>query len=240
MAEGSEKPLANLTSELFDVALIAMLGFLLLSACAPRQDLPWTQLSLTDPIGYATGMKLRRETADLASCQALLQREGVAFTASPDRDDGGFCVIQGGLALDRPDPRLSPARPLMTCQLAATYALWIRQSVQPAAMEMLGQPVVGVDHFGTYACRRVYNQTEGRPSSHARAEALDVAAFRLKTGRTVSVLKDWGRQDADGRFLDRVRREGCALFSTVLSPEYNAAHANHFHLEVGSGYGLCR
>ncbi len=239
-----DKSLAEATSDLvatlLDASLVAMLGFLLLNACAPRQDLPWTQLKLADPLGYGTASKLRRETADLPSCQAFLKREGIGFTASPDRNDGGFCVVQGGGALDRPDPRLSPARPLMTCRLAAAYAVWTRQSVEPAALALLGQPVAEVDHLGSYACRRVYNQAEGRPSTHARAEALDVSGFRLANGRRVMVQQAWAGDTPDARFLKRVRSEGCGLFSSVLSPDYNAAHANHLHLDVGAGYGLCR
>jgi hypothetical protein len=244
MAEAKDKSpvetASDLVATLLDASLVAMLGFLLLNACAPRQDLPWTQLKLTDPLGNGTAGKLRRETAELASCQAFLQREGIGFTPSPDRTEGGFCIVEGAGALAQPEPRLYPAGPLMTCRLAATYAVWTRQSVEPAALALLGQPVAGVDHFGTYACRRVYNQAEGRPSTHARAEALDVAGFRLKNGRRVSVQQAWTADTPDARFLKRVRAEACGLFSSVLSPDYNAAHANHLHLDVGPGYGLCR
>ncbi len=77
-------------------------------------------------------------------------------------------------------------------------------------------------------------------SGCARAEAIDVAAFVLADGRRISVLEDWNAGDAEEReFLQTVQRSACKRFGTVLGPDYNAAHANHFHLEEGSG-SFCR
>jgi hypothetical protein len=231
---------ADAAATLLDGALIAMIGFVALSACAPRQDLPWTGLAIDDPIGMATGSKLAR-IEDPAECQAFLREEGVAFTPAPAPNPGpeGFCIVEGGLTLDRPDPRLSPARPLMTCRLAATYLIWIRQSVQPSALETLGQDVSQVDQFGSYSCRRVYGQKEGSVSTHAEAKAIDVGGFRLKNGRRITVEKAWADPGPDGRFIHRVHDDACRVFRGVLSPDYNAAHYNHLHLDVGP-YGLCR
>jgi hypothetical protein len=77
-------------------------------------------------------------------------------------------------------------------------------------------------------------------SAHARAEAIDIAAFVLADGRRVSVLGDW--QDGDARerqFLRVVHASACKRFGTVLGPDYNAAHRNHFHVELGGG-SFCR
>jgi hypothetical protein len=232
---------ADAASTLLDAALVLMLGFVALSSCAPSQDLPWTGLAIDQPIGLATGAKLARITDDPAQCQAFLREQGVAFTPAPapDRGPEGFCIVEGGLTLDRPEPRLSPARPLMTCRLAAAYLIWMRQSVQPAARETLGQEVDQVDQFGAYSCRRIYGQKEGNVSTHAEAKALDVGGFRLKNGRKVTVEAAWADPGPDGRFIHRVHDEACKVFRGVLSPDYNAAHRNHLHLDVGP-YGLCR
>ena len=232
---------ADAASTLLDGSLFAMLGFVALSSCAPSQDLPWTGLTINDPIGMATGSKLARIADDPAECLAFLEQEGVDFTPAPAPDPGPerFCIVEGAMTLDHPEPRLIPARPLMTCRLAAAYLIWMKQSVQPAAVEMLGQEVGQVDQFGAYSCRRVYGQKEGALSTHAEAKALDVGGFRLKNGRRVVVERAWADPGPDGRFIRRVRDEGCKVFRGVLSPDYNAAHANHLHLDVGP-YGLCR
>jgi hypothetical protein len=230
---------AGLAADLLYIALFALAGFAAVDAYAPPQDLPWKPLTLGQPLGLATAVKLQRIAADPGRCMAFLDREDVAFSPAPDRDDGGFCVVRHALRLGPQDLRLSPAAPMATCGLGAAVALWTRQSVQPAAREIFGQEVIQLDHFGTYACRRIYGRAEGRPSRHASAEALDVAGFRLADGRRISVLEDWRDPGAKGRFLRRVHDDGCRLFQVVLSPDYNAAHANHLHFDM-SAYRLCR
>jgi hypothetical protein len=63
-------------------------------------------------------------------------------------------------------------------------------------------------------------------------------AFRLANGRTVSVERDWPAAGAESAFLRRVRDDACKVFGSVLSPDDNAAHHNHLHLEHG-GRGPC-
>jgi hypothetical protein len=117
--------------------------------------------------------------------------------------------------------------------------------LQPAARARLGTHVTRLEHFGSYACRGVYGREDARRSSHATADALDVAAFRLGDGRRLRVARDHRltakqpEEDIAG-FLDRVQQGACATFSVVLGPAYNAAHRDHFHLEYTSGWHFCR
>ena len=176
-ASPEARALAGLAADLFDFALFALLGFAFVNAYAPRQDLPWKPLSISEPLGLATTAKLERTVAGPAQCLAFLRRESVAFLPAADADDGGFCVVRDAVLMGPQGARLSPAAPLMACPLAAAFAVWSRQVVQPAAGELLGQPVAEIDHFGSYSCRRIYGQAEGTPSEHARADAVDVAGF---------------------------------------------------------------
>ncbi|RYG18487.1 MAG: extensin, partial [Caulobacteraceae bacterium] len=115
----------------------------------------------------------------------------------------------------------------------------------PASRDILGSEPARVENYGTYSCRRIYGSQDEqeRPSEHAKANALDVAGVTLKDGRTVSVLNDWRGEGPAGepgsRFLHAVRDGACRLFSTVLTPDYNAAHANHLHID-GAARGICR
>ncbi len=79
----------------------------------------------------------------------------------------------------------------------------------------------------------------GRPSEHAAANALDVAAFRLRDGERILIERDWSDDGDKGRFLRRAFEGACDVFGTALGPDYNAAHANHFHLGM-RGRGFCR
>lgn len=96
-----------------------------------------------------------------------------------------------------------------------------------------------IEHVGTYSCRRVYGGAVGLPSQHATANAIDVAAFRLTDGRRVSVFSGWRGDAKERAFLHEVRDGGCRVFRGVLSPDYNVAHRDHLHLDMGP-YGLCR
>ena len=72
----------------------------------------------------------------------------------------------------------------------------------------------------------------GRRSGHALANAVDIGGFALKDGRRVTIAADWSSPDPGVRgFLDTIHRSACKRFGTVLSPDYNAAHHDHLHLE---------
>lgn len=212
------------------------------------ERLPWTPLSLADPIGPFTGRKLAGLGDDTARCEALLGAIGDADRSAPSLNGPDpACGYDDGLSL-RPDDRTSiryvPAGLVTACPVAAALVLWERDVVQPAALRLLGQRVTNVDHFGSYSCRRLYGRSEGPWSEHASADAVDIAGFRLADGRQISVLRDWTGESHDAAFLRVVRDGACRLFATVLSPDYNAAHANHLHLDQAQrgamGWRGCR
>src|SRR5437868_2972431 len=86
---------------------------------------------------------------------------------------------------------------------------------------------------GALAHLQLNGATAGRLSQHATANAIDIAAFHLEDGRTVSVLADYGKPTPAGKFLDDAHEAACGLFNIVLGPKFNRLHANHFHLDMG-------
>lgn len=225
------------------------LGALLLFGHARRhpEDVPWTALDLGRPVGAFTGRKLAGLAGDGALCRALLDRAGIRYTALPARAEGPRCGHRdavrflGGGALEI---GYRPADLGTSCPVAAALALWEWHVVQPAARRHFGRRVEAIEHFGSYSCRRLYGRASGGWSEHARANAVDIAAFRLEGGRRVSVVGDWHDDGAAGRFLREVRDGGCRLFASVLSPDYNEAHRDHLHLDQAArgqwGWRACR
>lgn len=256
MLAAMDRDLADFWNLLWEAALGLCAAFALLNLFAPDQDLPWKPLDLSRPIGAATAAKVadfelgRTASAEevvgaTEACMQVLREAGVQVERAPDRDDGGFCVVRGAVRITGGAVTpLSPGGVVMQCPLAVRYVIWDRQVLQPAARQVLGSRVAQVENYGTYSCRRIYGSTEvnDRPSEHARANALDVASVRLEDGRRVSLTADWGGQGPTGepgaRFLRRIRDGACRVFSTVLTPDYNAAHADHLHLD-GAPRGLC-
>jgi hypothetical protein len=181
-------------------------------------------------------------TKETKACFADLAEQDVRYNPLPDRDYGGGCVVRGAVQLidyGVPTNNLKA----MACPLARNFVAWVRNGVVPAAREMLGSDLVRIDSFGTYACRSIVGGGAAsalRLSEHSYANAVDIAAFVLKDGRRITIERDWRSEDADVReFLRVIQRSACKRFVTVLSPEYNAAHYNHLHIDMG-GKPLCR
>lgn len=198
------------------------------------QDLPWTSLDLSQPVGLFTGRKIAALGGEGGRCRALLTSAGVRFTALPPRRDGPTCGYDDAVRFTAGGARTIALRPAtlgVACPVAAGLATWEWNVVQPAAQRLLGTRVDAIEHFGSYSCRRIYGRDQGSWSEHARANAIDVAAFVLADGRRITVARGWGGSGADAAFLHAVRDGACDLFATVLSPDYNAAHRDHLHLD---------
>jgi hypothetical protein len=209
------------------------------------EHVPWAPLRIDEPTGWATRLKLARLRDDVAECRGFLTRSDIAFTSLPPlgegecrRSDRTLVSSAAASGLD-----LRPRDAAATCAVNAGLALWLRHDVQPAAEGVLGSRVVRIEHLGTANCRRIGGGETGPWSEHATGNAIDVSAFVLADGRRISVLRDWPGSGDEAAFLRVVRDRACQVFGTVLSPDYNAAHRDHFHLDqAGSrrGWSFCR
>lgn len=212
----------------------------------PRYD-PWAPLTLQDDAdGWATKSKIAALRSDPQTCRAFLVRSDIAFTQLKATGEG-TCRRDDRqvVASDRASGFvLQPAGAQATCAIAAGLARWLRHGVQPTATVLLGSRVVALEHYGTNNCRRIGGGDSGRWSEHATGNAIDIAAFKLADGRRIVVRRDWMGSDPAATFLHTVRDAACGEFSTVLSPDYNAAHADHLHLDQasrgGTGWSACR
>jgi len=226
-------------------AILLALALLLFAALRGRpQDLPWTPLDLSQPIGMMTGRKLAGLTSDFPRCRALLDQAGVRYTVLPPRRYG-TCSYADAVRFAPGGARrtaYAPADPGMSCPVAAGLSVWEWNVVQPAARRLLGSPVVAIEHFGTYNCRRIGGGNNW--SEHATADAIDIAGFRLADGQRITVAANWKGDGPEATFLHQVRNGACKLFATTLSPDYNAAHHDHLHLDQAErgefGWRACR
>lgn len=225
--------------------LVRLLRFLVLAAFAVfvardhaarfPQDLPWTPLDLNAPIGWATGGKLRALHGD-AQCLALLDRAGIVATAVPAFDAGPGCPIVGAVRVR--DLGLPVDHDLVTtCPLAAAMTVWSRRIVIPAVRARLGVEATGLTDLGSLNCRRIAGTA--RMSEHARANAVDIAAVRIGRSPPLTVFADFGGDSPRAAALRDLHAGACRLFGTVLGPDYNAAHRDHFHLDMAN-WNACR
>lgn len=234
----------QLVATLIVVALLTVV-MLVLTGRGGSADRPWTPLDPGDGIGLFTGRKLAALGDDPARCRALLDTAGVRHVALPPVSKGAcgyddaVRLAGGAQAID-----YSPSGLGTACPVAAGLAMWEWNVVQPAALRHFGQAVERIDHYGSYSCRRIYGRSTGTMSEHATANAVDIAGFRLADGQRVTVVNDWSGEDKAAAFLRDVRDGACKLFATTLSPDYNKAHRDHFHLDQAArgavGGRVCR
>lgn len=199
---------------------------------------PFLPPDLRAPPNFLTGLKLRGLEGDHGLCMAVVDASGARARSDSISSPSPGCGMAEGLYLQQ--SQISWGGGIrMTCPTAAALLMWERHVVAPAAEEHLGAEVTRIHHFGTYACRNVNHAASGRLSGHAAAKAVDVAGFDTADGRRITVLRHWGQDSGEGRFLAAVHRGACGFFSTVLGPDYNEPHADHFHFEMAR-WGICR
>ncbi|MEM6411954.1 MAG: extensin family protein [Pseudomonadota bacterium] len=214
-------------------AALAIVGALtwLFHMIAPAEHNPWKPMHLDDPIGLATYRKFTHLKHNREACFRALDEAGVQYTPLADEVTGENCGFRGALTLDR---TLTPySRTVsLTCPMAAALYVWERQSARPLAEELLGSPVARIETYGAYSCRNITGTQ--RRSQHATANAIDISGIRLADGRLVDVEDHWHEDSAESDYLHAIHDTACRLFSVTLGPDYNAAHADHFHLDFGS------
>lgn len=178
--------------------------------------------------------------ADLKQCLSDLNQLKARYSLVPDQDRGGGCSTFSSI---KPTDIGIPVTNItaIQCPLARALALWTRDAVQPAAGKILGSPVTRLESMGSYSCRNVIGraQASGNRSEHATANAVDIGAFVLADGRRITITSGWNGTDDEKRFLRSVHAAACKRFQTVLSPDYNAAHFDHLHFDLGRG-PFCR
>jgi hypothetical protein len=199
---------------------------------------PWAPLRIEEPLHWLTRLKLARVSREPALCLSVLEQANMRFKAVADRHIGPGCELRNAVRVEATSASIGQAFTL-SCRTAVALALWEHHVVQPAARAHFGERIARLEHAGTYACRNVYGRKDAPLSRHATADAIDISGFVLDKGRRVRVARDWGTSDADGLFLREVHDGACRVFDSVLGPDYNAAHRDHFHFDRG-GWRACR
>ena len=84
-----------------------------------------------------------------------------------------------------------------------------------------------VEHMGSYHCRKIRGSTRTW-SQHSFGSAVDISHIN-----GASLKDDWFKDNDKGRYLREAGKAACNYFPNVLTPDTNAAHHNHFHVDNG-------
>ncbi|MGV6803971.1 MAG: extensin-like domain-containing protein [Ruegeria sp.] len=126
-----------------------------------------------------------------------------------------------GVALSRPAT--------MDCGTAIALNKWVDKAVKPTFKRR--GPVVELQVAAHYACRTRNNQKGARVSEHGKGRAIDISGFTMADGEVVTVLNGW-RKNPSKKQLTKIWRGACGPFGTVLGPNSDRYHQNHFHLDT--------
>lgn len=119
---------------------------------------------------------------------------------------------------------------VMDCRTAGALKSWVETGVRPA----IGQRGGGVSELRVvahYACRTRNSRKGARISEHGKGHAIDIAGFRLRDGTRITVLDGWSDR-RDGKVLKSMWKSACGPFGTVLGPNSDRFHRDHFHLDT--------
>jgi hypothetical protein len=186
-----------------------------------------------------------------AACEAELTRRGVAFTRveqargvlEPLRIEGTLHGVKYHTGLP-PSQRATSPWEIADCRLAL--------SLDDFSEQLAAHGIVEVVHFSMYRPPSAGWPADRVASRHPGGLAIDAASFRKSDGTSLVVERDFhgrigaatcgagaGPHPATPEALE-LRRIVCdateaKLFNVALTPDFNWAHRNHFHLEVTAG-----
>lgn len=142
----------------------------------------------------------------------------------------GACGVENAVRIKSIAGVRFPQRPTMDCRTARALKAWVVNGAKPAVGNA-GGGIASLRTVSDYACRNRNSAASGRLSEHAFGHAIDVAGIKLKSGREITVLRGWNAA-GDSRILRRMWRAACGPFGTVLGPEANRFHRDHFHFDT--------
>lgn len=194
--------------------------------------LPQSLHPTTRPKGLAEKVmakrrKAERERARGAVCgDPALQGDVVGMV--PGRISG--CGVKNAVKLRSVSGVALSQSSIMDCGTAKALKNWVDKGLKPSIGNR-GGGVSSIKVAAHYACRTRNNKKGGKISEHGKGRAIDIAGFTLRNGEKITVLKGW-RSAKDGKPLKSMHRAACGPFGTVLGPNADRYHQDHFHFDT--------
>lgn len=119
---------------------------------------------------------------------------------------------------------------VVNCDLAGSLEKWVDKGLKKS-VRRYGGGVTEIKVAASYACRTRNSRPGAKISEHGKGNAIDISAVKLKNGESISVLRDWGG-GKKGKILKKMHKDACGPFGTVLGPNADRYHQDHFHFDV--------
>jgi hypothetical protein len=127
---------------------------------------------------------------------------------------------------------------ILRCTFAEAIVQWIREDLAPA-VRSFGGGLKSIDNYASYDCRGRNRIVGAKMSEHGRANALDIRSLKLASGVVLELTDPNVPKD----LRERLRKNTCARFTTVLGPGSDGYHENHVHVDLAEragGHRMCQ
>jgi len=117
----------------------------------------------------------------------------------------------------------------INCNTALALQDWLGD-----ARDIVGRTGGGISSIrvvASYSCRTRNNQPGARLSEHSTGNGIDIAGIGLQNGQELTLLSGW-RDSTEGPIWRQLHAAACGPFGTVLGPESDRFHQDHFHFDV--------
>lgn len=119
---------------------------------------------------------------------------------------------------------------VMDCGTAKALKTWVDDTAKPA-FSRKGGGLKSLRVAAHYACRTRNNRAGARISEHGKGRAIDISGLQMRDGTLVTVRSGW-KNPATSKQMRALHRGACGPFGTVLGPESDRFHLDHFHFDT--------
>lgn len=170
-------------------------------------------------------------------CLAALRTSNVEFETVATPASNGTCQVDMPvrlLAVPTPLGRvLLPDKPTLNCRFARQFALWLSDAGAAVVAARMNTTLAKVSTGPGYECRGRNGDASAKLSEHAFGNAVDITTLATADGRTIRISDALVTTAPAFPLLRGLRTTACGYFTTVIGPGTNAAHASHFHFDMG-------
>ena len=181
-------------------------------------------------------------------CRAELLKRQVEFTVPEHVEATGQCAVANPVlvkSVGTPGGKVNlPEEPLLNCAFARQFTTWLSDIAASVVSEMAPARLHALTTGPGYECRTRNGDSSGKISEHAFGNAIDISGITLINRIRIEIPDVADPAAVHHRLLMALRLSACGYFTTVLGPGFNAAHASHYHFDLGrhgksGNYRIC-
>jgi hypothetical protein len=182
------------------------------------------------------------------ACRADLERLGADIEMVPQLVADQACQISNPVAIKslkiRGGAVALPGKPVLNCAFARQFVTWLGDVAAPVVAGHEDSALAAVSTGPGFQCRGRNGDASAKMSEHASGNAIDIDAIVLADKKRIDIVSVADAANPAYRLLMALRISACGYFTTVLGPGSNAAHATHYHFDLGihgksSNYRIC-